>query len=75
LVNKGPYRWLRHPMYASELFSVIAIVIGDLTLRNVLVTLALVLTLVLRIRWEEKIIIGYQDYGQQVRDRLLPGVW
>ena len=75
LVSKGPYRWLRHPMYASELFSVVVLVIVELSLRNVLVTLTLAATLVLRIRWEEKIIVGYQDYGNRVRNRLLPGVW
>ena len=75
LVNRGPYKLVRHPMYASELFSVLAMVIVDLNLRNILVTLALIITLVLRIRWEEKIIRGYQAYSFQVRSRLLPGVW
>lgn len=75
LVRRGPYQWLRHPMYASELFSVIVVVLVDLSMRNILVTLVLIATLVLRITWEEKIISGYQAYGQQVRSRLLPGVW
>jgi protein-S-isoprenylcysteine O-methyltransferase Ste14 len=75
LVKHGPYKWLRHPMYASELFSVMVIVIVDLSWRNILVTLVLVATLFLRIQWEEKIIRGYREYGQQVRSRLLPGVW
>ena len=75
LVNRGPYKLVRHPMYASELFSVLAMVIVDLSLRNMLITLALIITLILRIRWEEKIISGYQAYSYQVRSRLLPGVW
>ncbi len=75
LVNRGPYKLIRHPMYASELFSVLAIVIADLSMRNTLITLALILTFVLRIRWEEKIISGYQAYSFEVRSRLLPGVW
>lgn len=75
LVSKGPYQWLRHPMYASELFSVIVVVLVELTMRNILVTAVLVVTLVLRIKWEEKIISGYQAYGRQVRSRLIPGVW
>jgi len=75
LVKRGPYKWLRHPMYASELFSVLAIVVVDLTWRNGLVTLVLVVTLYLRIRWEENIIRGYAEYGSQVRDRIIPGVW
>ena len=75
LVSKGPYQWLRHPMYASELFSVVVVVAVDLSLRNIFVTLLLAATLVLRIYWEEKIIGGYSAYRQQVRNRLLPGVW
>ncbi|BBB48062.1 methyltransferase family protein [Pelolinea submarina] len=75
LVKRGPYKWLRHPMYASELFSVIVIVVVDLSLRNILVTLVLLATLYLRIHWEEKIIRGYADYGKQVRSRVIPGVW
>ena len=75
LVKRGPYKWLRHPMYASELFSVVAIVIVEMSLRNILVTLVLIATLYLRIRWEEKIIRGYAEYGSQVRNRVLPGVW
>jgi protein-S-isoprenylcysteine O-methyltransferase Ste14 len=75
LVNRGPYRLVRHPMYASELFSVLAIVVVDLSIRNLLLTFALVATLVLRIRWEEKIISGYESYAFEVRSRLLPGVW
>ncbi len=75
LVNRGPYKLVRHPMYSSEMFSVLAIVILELSLRNILVTLALVAVMVLRIRWEEKIISGYQVYSSQVRSRLMPGVW
>ncbi len=75
LVVKGPYRWLRHPMYSSELFSVIVMVLVDLSIRNILVTLALLTTLILRIKWEEEIIGGYHDYGRKVHSRLLPGVW
>jgi len=75
LVKKGPYKLVRHPMYASELFSVIVMVMVELSLRNIMVTLALAASLVLRIFWEEKIIQGYQDYSLQVRSRLLPGVW
>jgi len=75
LVKRGPYKWLRHPMYASELFSVIVIVVVDLSLRNILVTQVLLATLYLRIHWEEKIIRGYADYGKQVRSRVIPGVW
>lgn len=75
LVSKGPYRIVRHPMYASELFSVLVMVLVDLSPRNILVTLALAASLVLRIHWEEEIIHNYTDYSMRVRSRFLPGVW
>ena len=70
---KGPYQFVRHPMYCSELLSVSVMILADLSVRNILVTLILACTLVLRIYWEEKIISGYTSYSQQVRDRLIPG--
>lgn len=75
LVERGPYQWMRHPMYASEIFSTVAIVAADLSLWNVLVTLVMVATIILRIRWEEAIISGYANYSERVRARLFPGVW
>lgn len=75
LVSKGPYSLVRHPMYSSELFSVLVMALMDLSLRNVFVTLALTASLILRILWEEQIIRGYSDYSLRVRSRLLPGVW
>ena len=50
-------------------------IIADLSLRNILVTLVLAASLVLRIKWEENIISGYASYSRQVRNRLIPGVW
>lgn len=75
LVSKGPYKLVRHPMYSSQLFSVVVMVLMDLSFMNILVTCLLAATLVLRIYWEEKIIQGYSEYSLQVRNRLLPGVW
>jgi protein-S-isoprenylcysteine O-methyltransferase Ste14 len=75
LVKKGPYKVVRHPMYLGELISIFSLVVLDLTMRNVVLTLALVISIVARIFWEEKIIGGYSDYSNEVRGRLIPGVW
>lgn len=75
LVNRGPYKLVRHPMYASELFSVIVIVSMDLSMRNIIVTSLLIITIILRIHWEEGMLQGYDGYTRQVPSRLLPGVW
>jgi len=75
LVQKGPYRFLRHPIYAGELFSVAIMGLVEISVWNILVLLLLVLTIVMRISWEEKIIKGYPVYANQVQSRLLPGIW
>lgn len=75
LVERGPYQWMRHPMYASEIFSTVVIVAADLSMWNMLVTATMLVTIILRIRWEEAIISGYTGYSDRVRARLFPGVW
>ncbi len=75
LVKRGPYRLVRHPMYLGELISIFSLVILDLSVRNILLTLALLISMIARINWEEKIIGGYSDYSNEVRGRLIPGVW
>lgn len=75
LVNQGPYRIVRHPMYASELISIFALVAVNPDLQNLVITLALIITSILRIHWEEKFIRGYSEYSRQVHSRLVPGVW
>jgi protein-S-isoprenylcysteine O-methyltransferase Ste14 len=76
LVVKGPYQYVRHPMY-----------LGELVLRLALVTtsprpflaaglfVALAAIQVLRAVREERIIAGYPEYAVQVHYRLIPGVW
>jgi protein-S-isoprenylcysteine O-methyltransferase Ste14 len=75
LVIRGPYRFMRHPIYAGELFSVLVMTLTYLSLWNGIAILLLVVTLILRIQWEEKIINGYADYARHVPSRLVPGLW
>lgn len=75
LVQRGPYRFLRHPIYAGELIAIAGAVLGDWTLRNLVIFAVLLVCKLLRIRWEEQIIRGYSAYAGRVRWRLVPGVW
>jgi protein-S-isoprenylcysteine O-methyltransferase Ste14 len=79
VITTGPYRYLRHPGYAS---SPLIFIGGGLALGSwlaALIGLFLVLPLVRRTAQEDRILHeqleGYAAYAQQVRYRLFPGVW
>ena len=77
LVMEGPYRRIRHPMYAGELLSLIGGLWGAFQPWNIVVLLIFTVSLVWRIIWEEKILNrnGYAVYAALVRWRLVPGIW
>jgi protein-S-isoprenylcysteine O-methyltransferase Ste14 len=75
LVKGGPYRIIRHPMYLGELISLAGAVTGDPSTWNIVLISILSLTLLLRIHWEEQIVIDYDGYAGSVRWRLIPGIW
>jgi protein-S-isoprenylcysteine O-methyltransferase Ste14 len=76
LVECGPYRIVRHPMYLGELILRSALVAASsqvLIATGLLITLAVIQ--IIRVFREERIISGYFVYASQVPYRLLPGVW
>lgn len=78
MVKRGPYRIIRHPMYLALLLTTFPLVLERLELVRFLVWLALVFTLVLKMRYEEGLLreryAGYQTYMQSTA-RLIPGLY
>jgi protein-S-isoprenylcysteine O-methyltransferase Ste14 len=79
VVSTGPYRIVRHPMYAGATLYLVGM---PLLLGSWLGLLALPLllgALAVRVRIEERALLddlpGYRDYAKRVRYRILPGVW
>ena len=79
VVSTGPYRYVRHPMYASTFlfFPGSALLLGSWWgLMFCTVVLGL---LVWRIPLEERMLenglTGYDEYARRVRYRLIPRVW
>lgn len=79
VMTTGPYRIIRHPGYAGSLiFNLfVPMVLGSWVVLPL--GLATVLLLIYRTAKEDRVLlaelIGYSTYAQQVRYRLLPGVW
>jgi protein-S-isoprenylcysteine O-methyltransferase Ste14 len=74
----GPYRFVRHPMYAGYVISHFGYVLGWPSMHNfMLYTLALIIQMARLLREEE--LLGqdpaYQAFMARVRYRLLPGVF
>jgi protein-S-isoprenylcysteine O-methyltransferase Ste14 len=76
--TKGPYRIVRHPMYAGYTLTHIGFLLGFPSLQNSLLYLAVFLIEIARIFREELILTRdplYRAYASHVRYRLLPRVF
>ena len=75
---RGPYRHIRHPIYAAHLGAIAAYVLGACTPRNLLVLGLAIAGQVGRIVAEERVLsadASYRSYRERVRYRLLPGIF
>ena len=78
LIQHGPYRWIRHPMYSALLLAGVAAarVAGDVETWLVLAALAVVL--VIKANVEERGMTerypAYREYRQRTR-RFVPGLY
>ena len=75
LVLDGPYRFIRHPMYAGEMFSLLGFCIGSPLIWNWIVLMIFALSIWYRIFQEEGLLKRYPMFAHFVKWRVLPGVW
>jgi protein-S-isoprenylcysteine O-methyltransferase Ste14 len=76
--TRGPYQFLRHPMYAGYTLTHIGFLLGFPSLQNFLLYLITFLIEVARLLREELILnqdAVYRDYSARVHYRILPGVF
>lgn len=79
VVSKGPYQFVRHPAYASlfviYLSSGLALGSWWAFVPIGLAWLLFIRRIVLEEMFLHEKLQGYTDYAQQVRYRLIPGIW
>lgn len=78
-VTHGPYRWIRHPMYAGMALYDICVPLLLGSWWGLLVGALMITLVIVRTALEDKTLQaelpGYADYARQVPFRLIPGVW
>ena len=75
LVEGGPYRFIRHPMYAALLLVTLPLVLDHFSTLRLAIWLVLLVDLVLKLRHEEQLLAseveGYSGYMSRTK-KLLP---
>jgi protein-S-isoprenylcysteine O-methyltransferase Ste14 len=78
LVTRGPYKFVRHPMYLSYMLADIGYNLQEWNYVTLLLVLVGWVSLVYRIYAEERVLskhVEWPAYAALVRCRLLPGLW
>jgi protein-S-isoprenylcysteine O-methyltransferase Ste14 len=78
LVRAGPYRWIRHPMYAAVLLAALGLAATRPLPSRWTLCAALAFLLALKLAREERFLrAAFPDYAayQAASWRLVPGIW
>ena len=79
ICTTGPYRFVRHPGYVGAIIQSLAtpLLLGSLwaLIPGGVAAILMVTRTALEDQTLHQELDGYQDYAQQVRYRLLPGIW
>ena len=79
VVDSGLYGLVRHPMYTSTIFLFLSMPLVLDSIFSFVVMLVYPIIIIFRIRNEEKVLenelIGYKEYKEKVKYKLIPYLW
>jgi protein-S-isoprenylcysteine O-methyltransferase Ste14 len=76
--SSGLYRWVRHPLYMAYVVTYLGYFLNNPSVGNLVIVITGTGFLVMRIRYEEALLIKYPDYvdyASRTRWRIFPSVW
>ena len=76
--SSGLYAWVRHPLYSAYVISFMGYWLNNQSLTNAAVAALGTFFLVMRIHYEEALLLEYDEYmryASRTRWRLIPAVW
>jgi len=75
----GPYEYVRHPMYVGVIIFILCLPLALGSFIALFFSVAIVILFIIRTALEDqtlqKELPGYKEYAEQVRYRLIPGLW
>jgi len=78
VVTKGPYKYLRHPLYLGEIVAIGGVVLAHVTVATSTILCMLILLQFYRANREEKMLASifpnYEDYVSRTFS-FIPGIW
>ena len=78
LVTNGPYKWLRHPIYAAVIYFFIASIIAYPNIKTTIAVLLIIVSTIVRMLLEEKSLSeNFKDYDAYYKQtkRFIPFVF
>ncbi len=79
VVDTGPYRCVRHPMYSGAIMTLFSLPLALGSLWALIPASLLTVMLLVRTHFEDRMLHaeleGYRDYAKRTRHRIIPGVW
>jgi len=79
VIDTGPYRWVRHPMYLGIIILMVSIplLLGSLwaLIPGVMIGILFIVRTALEDRTLQQELPGYPEYASRVRYRIVPWIW